>query len=723
MITRLYVFLALAAAVWSQQAGSIEGTVRLAATGQPMHNVVVTVLPLGRNAETADDGSYKIANLAPGTYTVLARVSGLSAEPQQVTVSSSAATADFTLAFDPLRQQVTVTASGRQETTLASFLPVTTIETAELAPKAAPSLGEVLNRQPGIAMRSFGPGNTRPVVRGYDGDRVLILQDGIRTGSVSSQSGDHGEPMDVTSLERIEVVRGPATLLYGSNAIGGVVNAISRHDLIHQHPHEGLKGYVTGLAGNANANGGGSGGLEYGFGNWLVWGSGGGQRTGEYNTPIGKIHNSQTRLEQGSGGLGRYSDKSFFSFSYGLNQARYGVPSSEDGADEHGHEDAVLALRRHSFRLNGGAKNMESGLDRVQLTLNYSDYNHRELIDGETESHFFNKQFIYRTVFDQKRKGPLSGSFGFWGLRRDFKSVGEEALSPPVDQDAFAAFAVQSLDFESTRLQFGGRLEHTRYSPEGLRNRSFTGFSGSAGVSQRVATNSVFVANYSHSYRAPALEELYNKGPHPGNLTFEIGNPNLVRERSDGVDLSLRHQSRRLRAEAGYFYYRNSDFVYLAPTGEIEDALPEAEYLQANARYTGAEARLDAALHPSLWLNLGFDAVSARLTSADTPLPRIPPVRGHVGLDYRYKNFSLRPELALSRRQGQVFLIEEPTAGFGVFNLSGSYTVVGQHALHVFSASLFNASNRLYRNHLSFIKEFAPEIGRGFRLTYTVRFF
>jgi len=363
----------------------------------------------------------------------------------------------FALSLEPLRQQITVTTTGRQETALESFLPVTTIETVELAPKAAPSLGEVLNRQPGIAMRSFGPGTTRPVVRGYDGDRVLILQDGIRTGSVSSQSGDHGEPIDATSLERVEVVRGPATLLYGSNAIGGVVNAISRHDLIHQHPHEGLKGYVTGLAGNANANAGGSAGLEYGTGNWMLWGSGGGQRTGEYNTPIGKIHNSQTRLEHGSGGIGRYGDKSFFSLSYGLNSANYGVPSGEEAG--HGHEeDAVLALRRHSFRFNGGAKNLESGLDRFQLTLNYSDYNHKELIDDHIESHFFNKQFVYRTVFDQKRKGPLGGSFGFWGLCRDFRSEGEEALAPPVDQNAFAVFAGESLDLESTRLQFGGRL-------------------------------------------------------------------------------------------------------------------------------------------------------------------------------------------------------------------------------------------------------------------------
>ena len=719
--TAPFALLVGAAVVSAQNTGSIHGTVRLKSTGEPVHNAIVTILSLGRNTETSDSGEYQITNLPPGSYTAVARRASIAALPTTIQITAGGSlTLDFDLVADVLKQSVTVTASGRMESTQEAFLPVTTIESLELSSKSAPSLGEVLERQPGIAKRSGGPGSTRPVVRGFDGDRVLVLEDGIRTGSMSSSSGDHGEPIDVDSLERIEVVRGPATLLYGSNAIGGVVNAISRHDLIHEHPHDGVRGYATAIGGSANANGGGGAGLDYGVGRWLIWGKAGGQRTGEYGTPIGTIPNSQTRSEQGAGGLSRYGDKSFLSLSYGINDAKYGVPFDPGNKDA---EAAVLALRRHAFRFNGGAKNLSGVLERVQFTLSYSDYNHKELLEDQIQSHFFNKQFIYRGVFEQDRKGRLSGSFGFWGMRRDFRTEGVEVISPPVDQNAFAVFAVESLDFEKTRVQFGGRLEHTGYQPQQLQARSFTGFSGSLGVSRKIGPSTVLVGNYSHSFRAPALEELYNHGPHPGNATYEIGNPSLMRERSDGLDLSLRHQSAKLRAEAGYFYYFNTDYVYLAPTGRIADGLPEARYLQAGARYTGTEARVDAAIRPSLWVNLGLDVVNAQLRASKIPLPRIPPVRGLVGIDYRYKGFSVRPELVLANRQDRLFIHETPTAGYALMNFSGSYTVVRQHSLHVITATLFNSTDRLYRNHLSFIKEFAPEIGRGFRLAYTVRFF
>jgi iron complex outermembrane receptor protein len=255
-----------------------------------------------------------------------------------------------------------------------------------------------------------------------------------------------------------------------------------------------------------------------------------------------------------------------------------------------------------------------------------------------------------------------------------------------------------------------------------LPDRSFTGFSGAAGI--RVATwnGGSFVANYSHSYRAPALEELYNLGPHRGNLAFEIGNADLERELGNGVDFGIRHSSKRVRFEANGFYYNIKDFIFLAPTGDVEDGLTVAEYDQGTTRYVGTEARLDAALHPAVWLNLGLDYVNAELTSTNTPLPRIPPLRGRVGLEFRYKGLLLNPEVVMANHQDRLFPSETPTAGYAVFNLSGSYLFAQQHAAHIISFNFFNAGDTLYRNHLSFIKEFAPEMGRGLRVTYTVRF-
>jgi iron complex outermembrane receptor protein len=308
-------------------------------------------------------------------------------------------------------------------------------------------------------------------------------------------------------------------------------------------------------------------------------------------------------------------------------------------------------------------------------------------------------------------------------MHRAFKAIGAEALAPPVDQNAMAVFGLEQIEFERVRIQLGGRLEHNRYSPAGLQERSFTGFSGAAGVHVPLWRGGAAVANYTRAFRAPALEELYNRGPHLGNLTFEVGNPLLKREQSDGIDLSLRHRSERFRGEINLFRYSINDFIYLAPTGHIEDGLLEADYAQADARYMGAEARAEVQMHTNLWLLLGFDAVDAQLRETKTPLPRIPPVRGRVGLDVRAGNLSVRPELVLANHQHQLFPTETQTPGYGVVNLNASYTRATQHAIHVFAVNLFNANDKLYRNHLSFIKDVAPEIGRGIRFTYTLRFF
>jgi iron complex outermembrane receptor protein len=433
---------------------------------------------------------------------------------------------------------------------------------------------------------------------------------------------------------------------------------------------------------------------------------------------------------QTSVGIGRYTDNTMLTLSYGVQDGKYGVPSApEDDHDDadhehhHGHENVRIDWRRHNVRVTGGLRRLGGWIDNVRLTMNYSDWKHNELEGDAIGTRFFNQQWTWDGLARQKKSGPLTGSFGAWGLRRSFKTIGEEALAPPVDQTAFALFSVQELDFERVRLQFGGRLEQNRYSPAGLRNRTFTGLSGSAGIYVPLWKNGAAVLNYTSSYRAPALEELYNRGPHLGNLVFEVGNPDLRRERGHGLELSLRHSGNRVRAEISGFYNRMRDFVYLALTGQIEDGLVEADYAQADARYLGADAQLDVALVRDLWMNFGLDVVDAQLRESRLPLPRIPPVRGRIGLDWRRGALNIRPELLLANRQWQIFPTEDPTAGYAVANLVATYTLARQHSSHLFGVNFFNAGDRLYRNHLSFIKAFAPEIGRGIRFSYTMNFF
>lgn len=709
---------------FAQSSGTLRGTVTLEGSGTPIHNVIITITQLKQSVETDENGAYEFKNVPPGTYDVVAELDRVPNVVQRVAVTSGgAATADFQIRLTTRREEVTVTASGNEESSFNSIQSVTSLTAVELAEKNPQSLGEALDHELGVAKRSFGPGTSRPVVRGFDGDRVLVLQDGNQIGSLGFQSGDHGEPIDVLSLDKLEVVKGPATLLYGSSAIGGVVNAITGHE----SAHKGLRGYITGIGSTNNYQAGGSAGFEYGTDKWLFWGNGGGQRAGDYDTPLGRITNSYTRGGNGSGGFGYFPGKGFFTLDYMFDKIVYGIPLNPAEEDP---EVVHLNPRRHSIHFNGGFKDLDSFVEGAQLSLQYNDYKHGEInsITDQINTLFKNKTFTYRATFDEKKQGRWSGTFGFWGLHRDYDSIGEEALAPATKQNGFALFALQKLDFEHIGFQFGGRFEHNGYNPTPLedrlvRDRSFNGFSGAVGMRIPTWRGGAFVANYTHSYRAPALEELYNNGPHPGNATFEIGDTNLKRESGDGLDLSLRHSNNRLRAEFNVFYYKFKDFIFLAPTGEIEEGLIVANYAQGKTRYLGAEGRFDVALHPSLWLVSEMDYVNAKLTDTDTPLPRIPPLRGRIGVEATYKGFRFAPEAMMAKDQDRLFPTETRTAGYTIFNATASYTIARQHMAHIISLNGFNLGDRLYRNHLSFIKEFAPEIGRGVRLTYSLRFF
>ena len=708
------VFLLLPLFAAAQTGGTIGGSVSLKSNGTALHNAAVRIVQLGRVTDTREDGTYQLTDVPPGTYDVIVTMPAMDGATQSVTVQAGAATtANFTLALASVRSEVTVTASGREQLTLDAFQTVTSLDALELAQNPATSLGEALDGQPGVAKRSSGPGSSRPVVRGFDGDRILVLQDGAPAGGLGFQSGDHAEPVNTSTLERVEVLKGPATLLYGSNAIGGVVNAVSAETDIHEHPHQGLQGFASGFGGSNNDEAGGSVSFDLGTGKWRIFGSGGAQRAGAYQSPEGEVANTQTRVANGQFGVGRDLDRGFFSAAGGYDDGLYGIAGA----------DSEIDFRRYNARLVGGLKNMDGAISAFRAVVSYTDWQHSEIEDQTIATTLGNKQLTWRGAFDQKHGSKWSGSFGFSGVAREYEATGEEALTPPTDQHNFAGFILEEIQMERARFQLGGRLEHVRYSPDTGTSRDFTGLSGGAGVHVGLWKDSAFVANFTTSYRAPALEELYNNGPHPGNQAFEIGNENLERERSNGLDLSVRHQNSRLRGEANFFYYDISDFVFLNPTGDVQDDLNVYNYAQADSRFVGTELALDVALHPSLRLNLGMDYVDAKIKETDMALPRIPPLRGRAGFEFRRGGISIRPEVQMAQDQGKLSAFETRTPGYTVFNLKGSYSIVRQHAIHMISGTFFNMGDRLYRNHVSFVKDVAPEIGRGVSFGYSVRFF
>ncbi|MCC6263489.1 MAG: TonB-dependent receptor [Bryobacterales bacterium] len=709
----------------------------LEGSGQPIHEALVTSPQLRRVISTDEKGLFVIDHLRPGNYDLIVHLGQLSDTRQRVTVEAGKTVrVAFQLGIRPVREHINVTATGSQVTAQESLQVVTSLESTELITRMAPSLGGALDEVPGVNRRSFGPGNERPVIRGFDGDRVLVLQDGMPTGTMSSSSGDHGEPINVASAERVEIIRGPATLLYGSNAIGGVVNVVGYGNHLHEHQHQTLSGNLAASGGSANGMFGGSGGFEYGHKGWLLWGGGGGQRTSDYQTPVGRIFNSATDSRNTYAGFGKYNDKAYFNLEYTFGEGNYGVPfageiHSHEGEEHSDHDHSTaeeaekigIGWRRHNLRGELGFTRIPRVVENFTLVLNHTDWNHREMEGGAIGTEFFNKQTVYRGAFDQKQRGNLTGTFGFWGMQRDFRAIGEEALAPPTGQSAFALFALEEMTFDRVKWQFGGRFERNGFQPTGLVDRSFTAFSGSAGFAVPLPHEFTFATNYSHAARAPGLEELYNHGPHAGNLTYEIGNRNLSVERSNGVEASLRKLSEHFHLEANLFLYQFSDFIFLAPTGEREAGLPVARYLQGNARFWGFDGRADLETVRNLWVKLGFDSVNAALTDLHTGLPRIPPRRLRLGLDYRPGRFSFEPELAMASRQDRTYFDETETAGYLVANFRASYAIATSHTTHIFSVDAFNLGNRLWRNHLSFIKDLAPEIGRGIRFGYTLRFF
>ena len=702
--------------------GTIRGVVRIAPSGTVARNAVVTIAELKKSALTGENGAFKFDGIPAGKYQIIAHLDRVPDVVKIVEVTGGNQTVDFQLTLAPVSEQVTVTATGSAESVNSSYQSVTSVGALKLAQQNPISIGEALEYQPGVAKRSFGPGSGRPVIRGFDGDRVLVLQDGLRVGGIASQSGDEVEPIDVLSLDRVEIVKGPATLLYGSNAIGGVVNGISTNDIYQP----GLSGYLTTFGGTNNSQAGASGGFKYGVRNFLIFGSGGAQKANDYRTPIGTVLNSYARSGNVSGGAGWFPRKGWLAFNYTYDRRRYGIPVEPDEIDFE-----YLKMRRHSYEVKGGLRDLRGFIEGADFAVSYNDYINREFEFEsdenvtELDSIATNKNLNYRANFNHRRRGKFSGTFGLSGFTRDYESVGAEAPAPRTKQDSFAVYGLERVDFERVGFQFGGRVEQNRYNPQGnFRKRNFVGFSGSAGVRVALWTGGSFVANYQHSFRAPALEELYNNGPHPGILVFDIGNPNLEAEQGNGVDLSLRHNTEDVRLEGSIYYYNISNFVFPAFTGttDVRSNLPIVDYAQGRSRYAGAEASVEARVLHTLWLNAKVDYVRAELTEQNKPLPRIPPLRGTLGLDWRYKALSVRPELTLANRQVRVFDNETPTAGYAVFNLNASYTLVTKRAAHILSVGGYNLGDTLYRNHLSFIKEIAPEMGRSVRLNYSVRF-
>ena len=257
--------------------------------------------------------------------------------------------------------------------------------------------------------------------------------------------------------------------------------------------------------------------------------------------------------------------------------------------------------------------------------------------------------------------------------------------------------------------------------PADPRDRQFLGASASIGLHADLGASTAIVANFTHSHRVPALEELYNFGPHLGN--FEVGSPDLEAETMRGLDVSLRQRVGPVQGEANFYVYDIANFIFGDLTDQVANNLRVLDIRQGDSRFVGFDARGSFWLGGQVWATLGLGYVDATLTTTGEPLPRIPPLRGTLSLDIPVGGLTISPELLFAGRQDRVFRAETETRGYSVVNLDASYIWPRQHVAHVLSFTGYNLANALYRNHTSFIKDLAPEMGRGVRVGYSLRFF
>jgi iron complex outermembrane receptor protein len=681
-----------------------------------MAGALVVIDELRREVRAGEDGTYRFEGVPPGSYHVGVRAEGYTTRRTEVTVASEPVTLDLAVDFD-LHFAEVLSVSPEARPQFESYQATTVLAGQELAKNLELTVGATLADSPGVALREFGPGPARPVIRGMDGDRVSVLEDGQRMGDLSSQSGDHSTPTNPAAAKRIEVVRGPATLLYGASAIGGMVNVIT-----DQIPTQKQQGATGDLTMNFGSNGGAAGGaadIHAGNGKFAVHFGGAGNRTGNYTTPEGEIDNSQSRMAMGTFGASWTGERSYAGASYGYDDSNYGIPIVEEG-------QITLTPRRHAVNLRAGGSQLDSWLQSYRGTVSVRRYQHSEMEGDEIGTTFHNDTVEGEVMLSHRRTGRLVGSFGGWFLNRAFEAIGEEALSPPVDQKAYAAFLYEEINSPHATLQFGGRLDHAAYTPQGgLRARDFNEFSGSLGLllkPQAANDNFVVALSVARASRYPALEELYYFGPHPGNLAFEIGNEDLDAEHGLGFDLSLRGRGGRFEGEVTVFRNDITNYIFRQPTGEIEEEFPVLENVAADSVLMGVEAHTDIRLTDVLVAEVTFDMVRGELKDSGDPLPRIPPARVLGGLRYQKNAFQFGGSVQVVADQNRVFGEETPTEGNTTAKFYGSYSFTKGGVLNTITARLDNATDKLYRNHLNYLKDVLPEIGRSFKLIYTVGF-
>ena len=663
---------------------------------------------------------------------------------------------------------IIVTGSGLRQLDVLAGTSV--IEGDELQRNLDGQLGEVLAATPGVSATSFSPGASRPVLRGFSGERVKVLIDGIGAIDVSNTSPDHAVSVDPLTAERIEVLRGPAVLLYGSQAIGGAVNVIDKRIPLRRlnEPFH-LDALVGADTASELREAGGSLDLPLGEG-FVVHVDGSYRETDDLDIAgfvlapelradlladaaeeeeeghleeaeelrelagqRGVLPNSATETWSANAGFAFFEGDSNLGASVGVYDTMYGVPlrpgashahgeeDEHEEAEEHGEEPVTIGLRQYRADFRGRLALGDGFFSALNTRVGFSDYTHTEFEGDEVGTVFDVKGLEARAVLEQSERGIWTGSSGIQYYFRDFDAFGAEAYVPKNRTDQFAVFTLQEIEFGQVQLEFAGRFETTEIESQmvGFR-RSFDTFSGALGLIHETDGGLRLGITGSRAERAPSAEELLSNGPHIATQAFEVGDPGLAVEGAWGLEAFVRGTLGE--GTVSLAAYRNwfDDYVYLSGTALEEDGLPVFEYLQSDATYSGVEGQLTYPLYRAgdltLTADLRGDYIRATLSDG-TPLPRIPPMSLSGALEAEAGAFVARGEVEWFAEQDRLAPFETATDGFTHVNASIAWKPLrgdDNVTLLLQASNIFDVDGR---RHASFTKDFVPMAGRNFRLS------
>lgn len=635
-----------------------------------------------------------------------------------------------------------------------SAVPVTVLKDDELHLKTGHSIGETLKNELGISSQSFGPGVGTPVIRGQAGPRVRVLHNGIGSNDVSAISPDHATSVEPLLAERIEVLRGPATLLYGSGAIGGVVNVIDNR--IPSGSFDKLIGAALEQRFDSTSDEtsttmkveGSKDRLAYHFDGFYRHRNNldiGGQGIDTakvaitdpslevVDNPRGFLNNSGAEAISGSAGLSWIGDDGFAGVSINNLNNNYGI--APDGTGE---ENVRIAMRQNKYDFKSELNDPFKFAKSIKTRLGYTDYEHTEVVNGEPGAFFTNQSYEGRIELNHQDIGPLRGAVGFQAQASDFNAIEKltgDSIVPRSDITSFGVFGVESFDSGPVTYQLGTRVEQTDIRPEGMPGFSYTPVSASVSALWKLDDRNNLNLAVTRSSRAPNVQELLSDGYHDATRSFERGSLSLKEETSYNLDLGYRFKTDWLRAEFDLFHNWASDYIYQRRTGEFvdedgnactEDCKPVVLSSQQDTIFKGYEAKLIMPMMENryglLELTLFSDYTRGQFVNGGD-VPRMPPLRYGLQLDYNQDKLSSYLRLTRADDQPHAGDFETSTAGYFLLNAGINYQLKAYRdsKLTVFAKGN-NLLNENIRNATSYLRNFAPEAGRGaevgFRLSY-----